>query len=547
VKNRSAISDLMLLFVFIAILACSQKANCSATNVYVTPSGSATGNCPTGTASAPNLTPAQFNTSTSWGSGAGLIGPGTSILLCGTFTGAAGSTELKFQASGTSGYPITLLFDTNAQLNAPYWAPSPNGGCGGAICIYKLSYIVINGGSNGIIQNTANGDSLTYQVDSEAIEAGNCSNCTIENLTIANIYVHLLNGNSSIDQTAMRCITFSGSNVTVNNNTMHDAGWCLFEGYNNGDSNVAIYNNKLYNIDHGWMLASGTAGGSSGPFSFYGNQISSYANWDTTSDAYHHDGIHCFTAASTSLPAHITALNIYDNMFGPGVGTNITAHIFIEGGSTSGDTPCADSTSVINIYNNVLTANGPVSNGLIAFFTGTGNIYNNTLVGSGTSTGMGFYMDETATGYLANLGPVTFKNNALTSFNESIAIPTGITFTTDYNSYGGGGSNNFICGSNFYATSQFAAWKTCTGGDSHSTYSASLNLTAMGAPQTGSSVTGIATDLTSLGIVSLDNDTSAGGMRTPVLRSSTGTWDAGAYMYRAPSPPTSLTASVVVN
>jgi hypothetical protein len=537
-QNRRATSGLVLLFVMVAILATSPKANCSAAKAYVTPSGSAAGACPSGTATAPNLTPAQFNTSSNWGSGSGQIGPGTTVLLCGTFTGAAGATELTFQASGTSGNPITLLFDTNAQLNAPYWAPSPNGGCGGAVCMYNRSYIVINGGSNGIIQNTANGDNSAYQHGSEGIEAGGCSNCTIENLTIANIYVHLANGLTSFDQTAMRCITFSGSNVTVNNNTMHDAGWCLFENYSNGDGNVKIYDNNLSNIDHGWMLATGTGGGNSGPFNFYGNQVINYANWDTSSDAYHHDGIHCFTGVST--PAHISALNIYDNVFGPGVGTNITAHIFIEG-SLEG-TPCADASSVINIYNNVLTANGPVSNGLIGFFSGTANVYNNTFIGSGPSTGIGF-MDNTASGS----GPITFKNNALSGFNQEVAISSGITFTPDYNTYGNGGSNTWVCGSNFYSTTQFASWKSCTGGDSHSTYSASLNLTALGVPQSGSPVAGAATDLTSLGITSLDSDTSAGNTRTPVPRPTTGAWDAGAYVYRAPSPPTSLNAVVVTN
>ncbi len=539
-QHCRAISGAVLLFVIVAILSISPKANCSAANVYLTPSGNATGACPSGTTTAPNLTPAQFNTSSSWGSGTGLIGPGTKILLCGTFVGVAGTTELTFKAGGSSGNPITLLFDTNAQLNAPYWAPSPNGGCGGAICIYNLSYVVINGGTNGIIQNTANGDSLTYQQSSEAIEAGSCSNCTIENLTIANIYVHPANGLSSFDQTAMRCITFNGSNWTINNNTMHDAGWCLFEGYKNGDGNVAIFNNNLYNIDHGWMLAGSTGGGSSGPFSFYGNQITNYANWDTASDAYHHDGIHCFTGVSTA--AHITALNIYNNLFGPGTGANITAHIFIEGVSES--TPCADASSVINIYNNVLTANTGVGNGLLGLFSGTLNIYNNTLIGAGTTSGNnGVYLNYGSTG----MGPVTFKNNVLSNFNIEVALSSGITFTADYNSYGAGGSNNFVCGSNFYSTTQFASWKSCTGGDSHSTYNTSLNLTALGVPQTGSPVAGAATNLTSLGIVPLNSDTSAGNTRASVPRSATGTWDGGAYVYKAPSPPNSLSAVVVTN
>ena len=41
-----------------------------------------------------------FNNAVNWGTGAGQIGPGTTVHLCGTFTGTAGSTMLTFQGSG---------------------------------------------------------------------------------------------------------------------------------------------------------------------------------------------------------------------------------------------------------------------------------------------------------------------------------------------------------------------------------------------------------------------------------------------------------------
>ncbi len=526
-KSRNGSLVIILLLAIGHVLAFQPLASASATNVYVTPTGSASGICPSGTTSAPNLTPAQFNASSHWGLGTGQIGPGTTILLCGTFTGTAGATELTFQASGTSGNPITLLFDTNAQLNAPYWASSPNGGCGGAICIYGRSYITINGGSNGIIQNTDNGDNLTYQQSSEAIEAMDCSDCTIENIAIANIYIHTANGNTSFDQTSMRCISFYGSNWTIANNTMHDAGWCLVEGYANGDSNVSIYNNKIYNIDHGWTLASDTAGGSSGPFNFYGNYIYNYANWDTTDDVYHHDGIHCFTAANGSA-AHITQLNIYNNLFSGPAGNNITAYIFIEGGS--GSTPCADSTSDLYIYNNVFFANQSISNGVMGIFTGDVFVFNNTLIGpgEGVSDSIGFMADN-------DVSNVLFENNAVTSFNTLMAISDNIPFTADYNSYGNGGSNAFACQSNLYNMNQFSDWKSCIGGDSHSTYSASLQLTSTGEPESGSAVIGTGTNLTSLGIAELDLDTSDGNSVTPVERPTTGAWDTGAFQFVEPT------------
>ena len=69
----------------------------SATNVYITQNGSPSGNCTSGV-----QPPAFFNNPANWGTGASQIGPGTTVLVCGSFTGAAGATELTFQGSGAS-------------------------------------------------------------------------------------------------------------------------------------------------------------------------------------------------------------------------------------------------------------------------------------------------------------------------------------------------------------------------------------------------------------------------------------------------------------
>ena len=114
-----------------------------------------------------------------------------------------------------------------------------------------LSYYTVNGQNTGTIENTANGTGLAYQQTSEAIEAYGCTGCTIENLTIANIYTHTSSSDTAMDQTSVRCISFNGSNITISGNTMHDVGWCLFQNYNNGDANVTSPGNTIYNIDHG--------------------------------------------------------------------------------------------------------------------------------------------------------------------------------------------------------------------------------------------------------------------------------------------------------
>jgi hypothetical protein len=101
------------LLAVIFVLAFSALGFSSATNVYITPNGSSQGACTTSPQTA-----AWFNSSSNWGSGASQIGPGTTVTICGTFTGTNGNSEFTFQGSGASGNPINLLFDTNTTLTA---------------------------------------------------------------------------------------------------------------------------------------------------------------------------------------------------------------------------------------------------------------------------------------------------------------------------------------------------------------------------------------------------------------------------------------------
>src|SRR5262249_9074967 len=124
-----------------------------------------------------------FNSAPNWGSGVNQIGPGTTVHLCGTITGPANSTGLSFQGSGTSGNPITLVFEKDAVMQAPYWASSVGGSAAGAITLDSgRSWIVVDGGQNGVIRNTANGSSWPNRAASTGISGFNCSNCTIRNL-----------------------------------------------------------------------------------------------------------------------------------------------------------------------------------------------------------------------------------------------------------------------------------------------------------------------------------------------------------------------------
>jgi hypothetical protein len=88
-------------------------------------------------------------------------------------------------------------------------------------------YRTFDGQNNGTsIQATAEGTGLADEGQySTGIVANNCTGCTFENLTIANLYVES-GGDTSVDQTLDDAILINGgSNYTIANNTMHDVGW----------------------------------------------------------------------------------------------------------------------------------------------------------------------------------------------------------------------------------------------------------------------------------------------------------------------------------
>jgi hypothetical protein len=457
--------------------------------------------------------------------------PGDVNYVCGTIIGSAGEQLLAPKGNGTPGNPVTIKFDTGAILEAPYFAPSPNGGCGGAICLYGLSYYTVDGQNTGTIENTDNGSSLSYRQSSEAIEGFNCTNCTIENLTIANIYVHSSQSDSAVDDTAVRCISISGSNWLIKNNTMHDAGWCLFNNFGDGDAHVEIAGNTVYNVNHGWMLASQVSGGSSGPFLFHGNKVYGYANWDTGgADKYHHDGIHCFTSNTGGKPAHYTAIAIYNNFFGGPMGQtrNLTSHVFME--SAGGGTPCSDSSSPILIFNNIFTGDSGANDGYLSLYTtGMYSVLNNTFTTTDPPTDSS---SVAVGGYDAGSNTnVKFENNVVSNFNQLFYAQKGAGYILDYNQYGNGG--NLVCRGTFINLSSFSTWQNCIGGDSHSTYKSSIKLTSNYKPQYGSSLINEGINLTSL----------CSGYLAPLCsdyagnpRPENGAWTVGAYTVSEPAP-----------
>jgi hypothetical protein len=528
---------LVLAFLLAHLLSAS-TSSASATNLYVSQSGTGSGSSCSDTLSA-----AWFNTAANWGSGSSQIGPGTTVHLCGTFTGAAGSTMLTVQGSGTSGNPITVKFESGALLSAPYWA----GAGGGAIKTASRSYVVIDGGTpcgtsgtcNGVIQNTANGTGLTYQAASYGIEASGCNNCQYKNLGIYNIYVHTGVGNE-IDQTAMQAIHVANStNVTINDCTFHDIGWAI----GGIVENYVLYNNYIYNYDHG--IAYGVASGSHGTITIHDNHFGSMAAWDNTANSYHHDSIHLWGGQPSGT---ITGIWIYNNLFDGDPGQNVNAYVYLE-----------QAVSNAVVFNNVLIspANRTFPTEICLGNKGTSvsqnnQAFNNTILGGSYAAGTALQNSlQSGTTGPAAINNIIQGQNVVINYGNSTDTSTtpcsspggsisGCILSNVYEdvSAAGGSYNTF----GFHGTNgtKLAWWQSAlpagTGKDAGAQLmlAAAMKLDGGGHPLSGSPVIGAGTNLSALctgPLVPLCRD--KGGNSRP----ASGAWDVGAYNSGTSTPP----------
>lgn len=561
---------------FLTLLIVFAARCCSASDIYIAQkaSGSSTGaDCSDAYAAS------WFNTAVNWGSSAGQIGPGTTVHVCGTITGQAGGSILTFQGSGTVGNPITLKFEAGASLSAPYCNSFPNGS--GCLVVSASSsprsYIVVDGGTpcgwtnsggaeaacNGSIVNTASGSSLTYAgASTTGIVAEKCTGCEIKNLGIYNLYVES-GGATTANPQYENCISYSGSNLLIHDNRMHDVGWCLFYSMQPGDTNIQIYQNEIYNTPHPMFLgnASGVSGVATNQF-IYSNHFHDYANWNTSACTFHVEGIHSSGPSSAPFPV-FNGLFIYNNYFGPNEGTCLFAEVYL-----SPNTNSAGSSALVNqsyVFNNVIEQN---TSGLDAITIGGGNgnaVYNNTMVYDGSG-----YMGSIALNW-SNISQnptytFTFENNASQNFytfvNDDMAGSEGAKITANYNVYAsctdpyGGCLNAFISGGT-------SAWPTYQAnairqelnstpallGSGSKCCSGSLNLNESFVPQAGSAVIGKGTNL--YGICNGQPNPGLGALcfdASGVVRPTTEAWDAGAFQYSAqqkPAQPTVVKALVV--
>jgi Chitobiase/beta-hexosaminidase C-terminal domain len=512
---------------FILLLALAVP--CLANTVYISQSG---GTFSGGTAcngqSAQSLSFLQ--TSTNWvssGPTGNQIGPGTTVYLCGTFTGTANATFSTAYQSGTSGSPILFQADSNTVITSPAW--------GTVFALNGQSYITFDGDSQaGIIQNTANGSSDNYanQVSTVVFSTHSTSHITIRFWAISNIYIH----DSVSDATPSNpypcgvCDSGSSSYLLMHDNIWHDMNFV----------NSAIadhleeYNDQIYHVNHG------VGGGdtTSTDVKIHDNWYHDFSNWDTTSDAYHLDPIHFYAANATGM----NGVYIYNNYTSGNMGTNLNAMIYLE---SNGNNP-----GINNLYafNNVFTTtNASASSGPGSGCWGMGNqnenhtFFNNTCVYPNTSGNNYAFWVTGGTTYVAKNNIFNCYQTQCMQVGPQYNPLSGVTF--DYNDWYTTVGQAFCYGlSSEPCYSSFAAYQSASSQDAHSLGTQAL-LNSNGSEQSGSATIGAGTNLTSLctTLSGLDSavgtaclsDTSLGNTRVPVARPSSGAWDIGAYQYQS--------------
>jgi len=542
-----AATRLLMPFCFAACLAFG-----SASSIYIAQSSAGRAN---GSSCASAFAYAFFNSASNWGGGADQIGPGTTVHICGTVTFPAGSSGLVAQGSGTSAAPVVIYFESGAVLQSPYFGGThgcySQATCMGGIEIYNRSYFVVDGGSNGVIQNTANGTDLANQRTSVGVAVMGSADCIIiRNLTIQNIYANDPAGGTDWGGQYTSDIQVSGTNVAICNNHLGNSRIGILSSTSGGSPPVLplpncssrtfapgmnLFGNTLR--DHCWHFQ---PGGSSTPIvNIFDNDVSGTENWVYTaneSSYYHTDGVIAW-GDTPQLVVYLFDNYFHDSHFG-------TAQFYCTYGLTGSG--CA-----AYIFNNVFQypALNPGTavwlNGSAGYPLGPYFLYNNTFVNPG-------YMVLPAGDNLT----MSLENNLVTEgttgYNYFYAKVYGaaslgsVLAISDYNLFYGGRGLSFT-GAGYWGWPPGSSWGsysswTVTGFDAHS-IGANPKLSASYGLLVDSPARRAGANLTALcstaGLAPVCRD------KAGVARPSTGAWDIGAYQYAStPAPPTGLTTIV---
>lgn len=486
-----------------------------------------------------------FNTSGNWGSGTNQIGPGSVVHLCGTIT-----ADLVAQGSGSAGNVIEIHFETGANITVPTCLES--GVSSSCLNLGGNSYILVDGGTpcgwnvvanssegacNGYISDTANGQGLTYNNPDIGIYSSG-TNIEIRNVGIYDMYVAARNVRGPSTNPA--CIFLGGTgavNVSVHDNTCHDAQSGINNIHQSSSSGYSIYNNYIYNINGGFV---GVMDGTTSKVNIYGNWIGNFAVWAPVA-AYHHDGIYVFCDVGRNACGTMSNWNVYNNIFSGTFDTAVTSYFFIDS---------TEATSNLNFFNNVIVPTDVQSgggSGYTAMYPGgtsTYNQYNNTYIVQTGSNKFACYAGGSNGAGLT----VAFENNLMQNCAPAIQVYTLKFSPIDYNVYA---TCQRRIASQCWLPARtpvsFSRWRSETRGERHSAYYSSTlaGLNSNYIPQSGSVAIGAGTNLTSVcsgqpnpGLGALCYD--AAGNARP----SSGAWTAGALNPAPTTPPSSLKQGV---
>lgn len=477
-----------------------------------------------------------INTSGKWAAG-------NKLHLCGTITGSSGGSGVQSQGSGTSISPITIKFETGAILQAPHWGGNPFTSVSGAIVI-QHNFITVDGGTNGIIQNTLNGStgatcpggSCSSKLASVGVYSSG-SSITIKNLQISQMYVHIADDTGGANVVG---IYTTGNNLIITNNLVRDAYYDIVSIFSSVTS-AQISSNTLDHACHFIHIANQASSSSGSGYQIYSNNMGpNQTEWTIASK-----GCTSNTPVSTDSSS-ISNTVIYSNI--------IKSDLCSDWATDSTNESCVGliyttgGFSTLDIFNNLFVATNSGSNyqGFIVFNpvspkTQTGlNILNNTFV-MNNPTGAG--VDDSWLNLSGSVSSISAKNNIIAHFT-----PSGEAYKTTAANFSALSSDNY---NNYYDPGTY-------GKTSGTTYSTLTNWQALGFEanglegnpnfdanyklQAGSSAIATGTNLTSscTGILS-PLCTDLGGTARPLSAS----WDIGAYQSGGTSATLSITPASV--